>query len=399
MSIRNVSNFRQPGGAGGIVLLVALTLGSAMASGATFGPGSQLVATFTVKPNSADLLWFFDNDVPVITGSPTVTVSVYDGQTLLGTATSTPFVNGAAGSTFVVDFKASAAVAPGNAIIPFASINAGTINGRIVAAINGGSVTNFNTANIVIYDGKSNSTGFTILPDLTVSGLTLNPPLTSSLPHFVFGGGFVMDFYAFNSGDQPAAFTLNFYDDSGNPVTLPFTTVGPAATLTDTLPPRALHLHEAGTYSAALVEGSALLTASPSVTVQALMRRQGSDGSFYEAAVQPAAGYKEFQIPFEATKFSTTGDQMYTGFAIANLDPVNAAAVTCTARDANGNPVANAVPVPALSPLGHWANASFPLLAGLRGTIDCASTTTIGAIAIRAIGANAISTLPVVPVR
>ncbi|HLH19724.1 MAG TPA: hypothetical protein VKX45_21050 [Bryobacteraceae bacterium] len=398
MTIRNASNIGKRRGPRGIVLLAALTLGSAVASAATFGPGSQLVATFTMKPNSADLLWFFDNDVPVITGSPTVTVSVYDGQTLLGTATSTPFVNGSAGSTFVVGFKASAAVAPGNAIIPFATINSGAINGRIVATINGGSVTNLNTSNIVIYDGKSTSGGFTILSDLTVTGLTLNPPVTSSLPHFVFGGGFVMDFYAFNNSDQPASFTINFYDDSGNPVSLPFITVGPTATLTDTLPARALHLHEAGTYSAALVEGSAIVTASPSVTIQALMRRQGSDGSFYEAAVAPAAGYKEFQIPFEATKFSATGDQMYTGFAIANLDPVNAAAITCTARDANGNSIANAVPVPALSPLGHWANASFPLLVGLRGTLDCTSTTTVGAIAIRAIGTNAISTLPVVPV-
>ena len=51
MRIRNVNNFGQRRGAGGIVLLAALTLGSAIASGATFGPGSQLVATFTMKPN------------------------------------------------------------------------------------------------------------------------------------------------------------------------------------------------------------------------------------------------------------------------------------------------------------------------------------------------------------
>jgi hypothetical protein len=77
---------------------------------------------------------------------------------------------------------------------------------------------------------------------------------------------------------------------------------------------------------------------------------------------------------------------------------VNAAAVTCTARDSNGHPVSGAVSVPALSPLGHWGNYLFPLLVGLRGTLDCTSTTTVGAIGIRAIGTNAISTLPVIPV-
>ena len=149
--------------------------------------------------------------------------------------------------------------------------------------------------------------------------------------------------------------------------------------------------YEAGTYSTALAEGSGIITATPSVAVQALMRRQGSADSFYEAAVGPEAGYKEFQIPFDATIFPTTGAQIYTGFAVANMDSVNAAAVTCTARDSNGNLVANAVSVPALGPQGHWANYLFPLLVGLRGTLDCTSTTTIGAIAIRAIGTNAIS--------
>ena len=367
------------------------------ASAATFGPGSQLVGTFTLRPNPADLIFFLDEDVPVITGSPVFTTSIYDGQTLLGTSTS-KFVNGGP-PTFVNTFGASSSIYKPVTVIPFSAFNTGTFNGRIITTVTGGSVTNFNPASVVFYDAKSVSTNtFTQFGDLTVNSLTLNGPVTSSLPHFVFGGGFVMAFYALNNNDQPAAFTINFYDDAGKAATLPFSSRGPSTTLTDTLPPRGANYYEAGTFTTALVEGSGMLAVTPGVTVQALMRRQGSDGSFYEAAVEPAAGYTEFLLPFDATIFSTNGSQIYTGFAIANLDPSNAAAVNCTARNSNGDVVSSAVPVPALSPLGHWANYLFPLLTGLRGTLDCTSTTTIGAIAIRAIGTNAISTLPVIPV-
>ena len=334
MAIRNDNNF-------------LLAAGATSAHGATFGPGSQLVATFTAKPNSSDVIFFFDNDVATLTGSPVFTTSIYDGQTLLGTATTAPGIN----FTFLAGYSSSTSLFQTNNTIPFGASNAGTINGRIVTTVTGGSVTNFNPAHVVLYDAQSKSSNsYVPLGDVTMTGITLNPPVTSSLPHFVYGGGFVMGFYALNSSDQPATLIVNFYDDTGKPASLPFTGTGPSTTLTDNLPARGLKYYEAGRYSTALAEGSGIITATPSVAVQALMRRQGSADSFYEAAVGPEAGYKEFQIPFDATIFPTTGAQIYTGFAVANLDSVNAAAVTCTARDSNGNLVANAVSVPALGP-------------------------------------------------
>lgn len=361
----------------------------------TFGPSSQLVLNFTMaKPNSDDVIRFIDNDTPSTTGSPVFTISIYDGPTPLGSTTWAP----APGATLSVNFTGATSLWQGGTTIPFTTINQATIAGRVVVTVSGGSVTNFNADHVFLYDGKAGGPNFsTFMGDsnLVVTSSALGSP-TASLPHFVYGGGFVMGFYVLNSGDQAGSFTMDFFDDNGNPVALPFTTLGPLTSLTDNVPARALKYYEAGTYNGPLVEGSVAVAASSTVTVQALMRRQGSDGSYYEAAVEPAAGYKEFRIPFDTTIFSTTGAQTYTGFAIANLDPVNAAAVTCTARDSSGNTVANAVSVPALNPLGHWASASFPLLIGLRGTMDCTSTTMVGAVAIRAIGTNAISTLPVI---
>jgi hypothetical protein len=112
--------------------------------------------------------------------------------------------------------------------------------------------------------------------------------------------------------------------------------------------------------------------------------------------VGASAGSLAFTLPFDATTFAPTGAPLYTGFALANLDPVNAATVSCTAADQNGVLIANAVPLPSISPLGHYANYLFPALTGLRGTLSCTSNTTIGAIALRAVGNDAISTLPVI---
>jgi hypothetical protein len=87
---------------------------------------------------------------------------------------------------------------------------------------------------------------------------------------------------------------------------------------------------------------------------------------------------------------------MYTGFAIANLNPSATAHIVCTARDQAGVTVPNAVSIPVLSALGHYTGFSFPALAGKRGTFDCTADTLLSALALRAIGGDAISTLPVI---
>ncbi len=100
-------------------------------------------------------------------------------------------------------------------------------------------------------------------------------------------------------------------------------------------------------------------------------------------------------IPFDATTFAPLGVPLATAFAIVNLDPNNAANVVCVARNQSGTSILNAVPVPPVSPLGHWANFDFPALVGIRGTIDCTANTIVTAVAFRFIGTTVFSTLPV----
>ena len=186
---------------------------------------------------------------------------------------------------------------------------------------------------------------------------------------------------------------MAFHDDNGNPVALPFST-GSTNTLSGSVPAQGSAYYEAGNPQASLVSGSAQITADPSIVVQALFR-DDSSGRYYEAAVPSSSGSQEFLFPFDATTFAGNGQPFYTGFAIANLSG-SPADLICTARDQNGVVIPNAVPVPELSSFGHWANYLFPALTGMRGTVDCVSSTTVAATALRFIGGSAFSSLPVI---
>jgi hypothetical protein len=228
----------------------------------------------------------------------------------------------------------------------------------------------------------------------TYNVITTPLSLSTALPHFAAGGTWTTGFYVVNTGAQPANFTLAFYNDMGDLVPVPLSTGGEWNTLSGTVPGLGSTYFEAGVPQVPLASGWVQITADASVTVQGLLRNN-PNGTYYEAGVGSSAGSMEFVIPFDATTFAPTGAPLYTGFAIANLDSENTANIVCTARSSAGAVISNAVSAPALAPLGHWANYLFPLLTGQQGTIDCVSNTKVAALALRAVGENAFSTLPV----
>ncbi len=221
---------------------------------------------------------------------------------------------------------------------------------------------------------------------------------TQALPHFSAQNVWTTGVFAVNTNAQPANFDIAFRDDFGNSITLPFAT-GATDNLSGNLPALGSAYYEASNPSAGLIDGWGQITAASGVVTQALFR-ENAGGTYYEASVPSSGGTTEFEIPFDATTFVANGAQFYTGFAIANLDSSNPSTITCTARTAGGTIIPNAfTPAtgpPTLNPLGHWAGYLFPALTGQRGTIDCVSTTTIAATALRFLGTNAFSSLPVI---
>jgi hypothetical protein len=237
--------------------------------------------------------------------------------------------------------------------------------------------------------------------DLTIQmNVTASATGNATLPHFAAGGVYVTDFYVVNSAAQAANFKISFYDDSGNPYFLLVQGQGLVNNISGSLAANGSAFFEAGDPTLSVSGGSAHIVADASIGIQALFRLHQVDntgGHYYEAAVPATAGSMEFAIPFDLTTFAPTGEQIYTGIAIANLDSANTSTVSCIARDLSGNTIPNAVQVPNIAPNGHWAGFSFPALTGKRGTLDCSGSTVIGAIALHAYSVSgAISSLPVV---
>ncbi len=215
-------------------------------------------------------------------------------------------------------------------------------------------------------------------------------------PYFEAGGHFTTAFYVVNIGSQTENFSVSFYGDDGSPVLVPYG-ASAVSQLTGSIPAGGSAYYEIGTPSVQVVEGSAVVSADPSVVVQGLIRRLNSSGTSDETAMSPTTGVGEFAFPFDSTQDGS--DQIHTWVAVANLETGMPANFTCTARDSQGNLVPNGVSIPTLNPRGHWSGDHFPLLKGKRGTIDCVSNNArVGAVAIRRLG-NLTTILSVVPVK
>jgi hypothetical protein len=220
-----------------------------------------------------------------------------------------------------------------------------------------------------------------------------------ALPHLAFGNEWTTGLFATNSATQAQQFSVAFYGDDGSSLALPYGGLGFPSTisiLNSSVPSQGMFYTEFAIPAWETTGGWGLVTADPSVTVHSLFRRAPAEGNFYEAGVASSGGYSSFLVPFDATTFAPANAPFYTGLAISNLNASASARITCVARDQGGTLIPNAVPIPALNPLGHWANYLFPPLAGKRGTLDCSADTLVSAIALRVIGTSAFSSLPVI---
>ena len=212
------------------------------------------------------------------------------------------------------------------------------------------------------------------------------------LPYLAVGNIWTTGVYVVNTGNTPASYAVNFYGPNGNSLSLPVS--GAAATgIHGTLPPHGMTYVEASNPQGALQTASGLISADATISIQALFR-DSSGGTFYEGSVPSSLGGLGFSMPFDFTTFAPTGAQLYTGLAIANSDPLNAAALTCVATNQAGTVIPNAVAIAPIAPLGLFAGFQFPALYGISGTMTCSSSTRIAAIGVRSLGST-FSTLPV----
>ena len=342
-------------------------------------------ATLIAFPGTASLTvlspgGLFSNFVTFTIGSSTPVISSLNPNSItVGSAGFTLLVSGSG-------FLNGSTILWGGSGLATNYVSANQLSANVSSSL----VANVGSFNITIQNpgngGFSNAVAFIVSPVGSGSA-------SGALAQIAVGSNFTTGITIINTGSSSAQYSISFYDDNGNPIALPFST-GSTSRLSGALPPYGSTYVEASNPAGAVGQSWGQISADSNIVIQSLFRST-INNTQYEAAVASSTGSRAFELPFDATTFGTN-QQLYTGIAIANLDSVSTALVSCIARDTQGNVIPNAVAIPTLRPLGHWSGFQFTLLQGQRGTLDCTSSTTVAVIALRFIGTDTFSSLPVI---
>jgi hypothetical protein len=253
--------------------------------------------------------------------------------------------------------------------------------------------------------GAGTSTG-ALSAHLTASGSgTLRSPLVhvagtlayaGSMAHLASGGGWKTTVILLNNGAAQAQAQVNFFDDSGNPLTLPLTfpqgaiAAMSAPTVTQTIPAGGELVIESQGPDSALTLGSAQLLTDGSIGGFIIFRYNPTG---QEAAVplqvQNAAAY--------TLSFDNTGG-LGTGVAVANASN-QAGNVQTTVRDDTGAVLAtDSIKLAGSGHLSFALSDRYPAAAQHRGTIQFQTPANgqIGVLGIRAATSGAYTTIPAV---
>jgi hypothetical protein len=237
---------------------------------------------------------------------------------------------------------------------------------------------------------RANGSSLTTLPVLaqvTASG--------GSMAQVASGGGWQSTFTLVNTGASSAQAQLSFFDDNGNPLSLPLTFVQSGAvttssTVVDVIAAGAtLVILTHGNNTGASVVGSAQLTTTGDVSGFAIFR--------YNPTGQEAV------VPLEARNasayvlaFDNTGG-LATGLALANISN-QAANVPVVLRDDAGTSLGTAtINLAARGHTSFMLTASYPSVASKRGTVefDSPAGMQISVLGLRATPSGAVTTIPV----
>jgi hypothetical protein len=231
------------------------------------------------------------------------------------------------------------------------------------------------------------------LPSVHVAGTLA---YAGSMAHLASGGGWKTTVTLFNDGASPAQAQVSFFDDSGNPLTLPLAfpqgTIAAlsAPTLTHTIPAGGELVIESQGPDATLTLGSAQLLTDGNISGFIIFRYNPTG---QEAAVplqvQNAGSY--------ILSFDNTGG-LGTGVAVANVSN-QAVTVQVTVRDDAGAILAiDSIKLAGSGHLSFALSDRYAAAALHRGTIQFQASANgqISALGIRAATSGAYTTIPAV---
>jgi hypothetical protein len=264
----------------------------------------------------------------------------------------------------------------------------------------------------------------TTIPSLGIPSIYLPPfgvpdqtlPVGGTMPHIASGSGWQTTFVLSNvpavpdptffsanpPSGSPAQATLSFFDDNGNPLTLPLTFPQTGATMTassvtQTIPANGtLYIQTSGDVGTALLTGSAQLTGANGFAIF----RYNPNG-------------QEAVVPIQTAPLSYTGasvlafdntSNIATGVAVSN-GSAQAVTVPVIIRDDQGNQIGtDTISLAANGHTSFMLATQYPATANIRGTLEFAipgagtsSAATIGVLGIRSPPQLTFTTLPALP--
>jgi hypothetical protein len=357
---------------------------NATATGTTAGAGLSFLATGTSTLTgfgTAQLL--ASNTIP----------------TLVGVVTSTPIASGVTMIFSNGDVLSGQLVVPAGYLLPqLGQTSAGaasfTITGGTGALLNASGYFPNLTVSATSTGGASASiqgsgTGTVLLPSAHVAG-TLS--YAGSFAHFASGAGWETIITLVNKGTASAQAQVNFYDESGNPSTVPLDfpqggqTVN-APNYTTTIKPGAVVILESQGGTTTSV-GSVQLLSDSKVSGYLIFR--------YLPTVQEAAVNLQVQnastytLPFDNTGGISTG----VALSATSASPTT---VQIVIQDDTGTLITtDTVTLPARGHHSFVLGTTYTAAAGVRGTIQfqSAAGSQLGVIGIRALATGAYTTIP-----
>jgi len=202
----------------------------------------------------------------------------------------------------------------------------------------------------------------------------------STLAHVADGNGFRTLVLLVNTGTTPAAYTLQFFDQNGTPVTYP---LAPGQSMSGTIAPGSQQIVQTTGQGGSTNLGWGQLTAPSFVKGMLIYQQQATPTSLQEGSAPIETASSHFFVPFD----NSTGD--VTSIGLANPSASQAATVVLTMRFEVGGGTFT-LPQVILSPLQQIAQPLTTLAGssvGTRGLIEIAASTPVALVAFRFQGA------------
>ena len=229
---------------------------------------------------------------------------------------------------------------------------------------------------------------FWISPALHASDLVY--PGGGVLAQIVDGGGTKTTITLINLDPTPAPYTLNFYDDNGNALSLT-TTAGTGAVLSGTLNAGGSTIIQTNGTSKSISQGWALLVTNNTIAGSAVFGLPFNNNVFVEASCPLDTGVNsQFGLPFDLAT-------AVTGVALANTYQNMPLTVSVTVNDLNGNKIlTDTLTLPGYGHTSFMLTDKYPQLANQKGFVVFSGGYYMNVLGLRATSTTFTSITPIV---